>query len=141
MATVLFWLVWGIISFWALRAFYYAFSKKKLEHLRKSALCLNLAAFVLTFIPTRQPTFFSLLLFVSLVLFVFRDALLLKIGSALTILATILLFVSMVSLKPGSFSLTRLDIAPILTALLLLVNTVAVLLLWQQLDLRKKKRT
>lgn len=51
METTIFWIVWGIISFWALKTFYYSFSKKKVERLRKAALGINLAVLVLTFLP------------------------------------------------------------------------------------------
>src|SRR3990167_10879612 len=55
METVFFWIAWGIISFWALKTFYFSFSKEKIERLRKAALGFHLAIFVLIFLPWLPP--------------------------------------------------------------------------------------
>src|SRR3989344_8736482 len=156
METVVFWIVWGIISFWALKTFYYSFSKEKLELLRKANLGYSAALSVLSFLPWIPPfmgglsglglalggNFLAILFFVfllnSLVLFFRKEALFLKIGAVLTILSTIVLFTLMIILRPGTYTLSPYDIAPIVAILLLLCQNVAVLLLWQQLDLQKK---
>ena len=157
METVLFWIVWGLISFWALKTFYYSFSGKKLEGLRKTALGIHLAVFILAFLPWLPPSLggktgialalegnifavlFVFLLVGSVVLFLMKDIFLLKIASGATIVNTIVLFVLMYTLRPGSFVLTLYDIAPIVAVLLFLVCDVAVLLLWQQLQLKERK--
>lgn len=163
MKTVFFWILWGAISFWALKTFYYSFSKEKLERLRKSALGINLAILLLTFLPWLPvppaggpltlggnsglvialngnilALLFIILLIASIVLFLTKDALLLKIGSVITIINTFMLFVIMYNLRPETFVLTLFDIAPIITVMLLLVNDAALLLLWQQLQLKEK---
>ena len=157
METVLFWIVWGLISFWALKTFYYSFSGKKLEGLRKTALGIHLAVFILAFLPWLPPSLggktgltlalegnvyamlFVFLLVGSVVIFLMKDIFLLKIASSATIVNTIVLFVIMNTLRPGSFVLTLYDIAPIIAVLLFLVCDVVVLLLWQQLQLKERK--
>lgn len=164
METVFFWVAWGIISFWALKTFYYSFSKEKLDGLRKAALGIHLAVFILTFLPWLPaspaggpPTLggksgFALalegnvlaLLFVaflitSIVLFLTKDALLLKLAAGATVANTFLLFVTMYTLRPETFILTFYDIAPIIAIMLLLVSDLVVLLLWQQLQLKERK--
>ena len=157
METVMFWILWGLISFWALKTFYVSFSKEKRELLRKANLGFSLGLLVLSFLPWVPPTlrglngirlafegnFLALLFFIlllnSLVLFFQKEVLFLKIGAVLTILSTIVLFILMFVLRPSTYTLTPYDIAPIVAILLLLCQNVAVLLLWQQLDLRKKE--
>ena len=143
METVFFWTVWGLISFWALKTFYFSFSKRKLDRLRNTAFGINLAVLVLTFFPWLPPpqgnilsVLFILLLVVSIGLFVIKDALLLKLASIATIVNTFVLFILMIQLRPGTFVLTLYDIPPIIAALSLLVGDVVVLLLWQQLELK-----
>ncbi len=158
METAFFWIAWGIISFWALRTFYYSFSKEKLERLRKSAFGINLAVLILTFLPwfpaslggksglslALEGNFLALLFIILLVgssaLFLLKDSILLKFGAVATIVSTFLLFIAMYQLRPGTFVLTPYDIAPIIAVLFLLVGDVAVLLLWQQLQLKTKKQ-
>ena len=48
METLFFWIAWGIISVWALRTFYFSFSKEKLERLRKTSVGLTASVLVLT---------------------------------------------------------------------------------------------
>lgn len=157
METVLFWIAWGLISFWVLRTFYYSFSKEKLDRLRKSALGINLAVLVLAFLPWLPPELggktgsalalegnflailFVILLLSSIVLFLNKKTVQLKLGLAATIINTFLLFILMLQLRPGTFNLTWYDIAPIIAVLSLLVCDVIVLLLLQQLQLKKRK--
>lgn len=158
METVIFWIAWGIISFWALKTFYFSFSKEKLERLRKAALGINLAVLVLTFLPWLASSLsgksgitlamegnilavlFLIFLIISIVLFLTKSQSNLKIAAFVTVANTFVLFVLMYQLRPDTFVLTLYDIAPIIAVLLLLVSDVAVLLLWQQLQLKRKKR-
>lgn len=158
METAFFWILWGVISFWALKTFYFSFSKEKVNHLRKTAIGLNLAVFILTFLPWLSVSLggksgfilalegnmlallFVVLLIISTVLFLTKESLFLKTASAATIVNSFLIFIIMYQLRPDTFVLTFYDIAPIIVVLLLLVCNVVVLLLWQQLQLKKDKR-
>ncbi len=157
METAFFWIAWGIISFWALKSFYYSFSKEKLELLRKASLGINFAVLVLTFFPwlplnlggksgltlAFEGNFLALLFVILLVgssaLFLLKDRVLLKFAAVANIVNTFLLFILMYQVRPGTFTPTLYDIAPIVSVLFLLVNDIAVLLLWQQLQLRDKR--
>lgn len=157
METALFWIAWGLISFWALRTFYFTYDKGKLQKLRKTSFGISLAVLILTFLPWLPPSLggttgldialegnilsilFVILLVVSIALFLAKDASLLRLASVAMVTNTILLFVIMYTLRPGTFALTRYDIAPIVAALFLLVGDVVVLLLWQQLQLKGRK--
>lgn len=154
MPTAFFWIAWGLISFWALKTFYYSFSKEKLEKLRQAALGINVAVLILVLLPWLPPelggkTGLNLalgrniiaILFVILLLFssaflLMRDLSLLKTAAIGTIINTFLLFILMYQLRPNTFVLTLYDMAPIVAILFLLVNDVVVLLLWQQLQLK-----
>lgn len=143
METIFFWIAWGLISFWALKTFYYSFSKKKLDRLRKAAFGVNLAVLILTFLPWLPSPkgnvlfiLFIILLVISMGLFFMKDALLLKLGSIATIVNSFVLFILMIQLRPGTFILSFYDIAPIIAVLFLLINNVIVLFLWQQLKLK-----
>src|SRR3989344_6544998 len=157
METVLFWIVWGLISLWALKTFYYSFSKEKLERLRKAAFGINLAVLILTFLPWLPlalgresgltlalqgnilAVLFFILLITSVLLFLTKVPSNLKIAAGAMITNTFVLFVLMYQLRPGTFILTLYDIAPIIAFMFFLVGDVAVLLLWQQLQLKERK--
>ena len=156
MEIAFFWIAWGIISFWALKTFYFSFSKEKIERLRKAALGFHLAIFVLIFLPWLPPALggasgltlaftgnmlaalFLALIILSTILFLTREAFLMKVAVGITIVNTFILFTLMYSLRSTTFTLTPYDIAPIIAALFLLICDVTVLLLWQQLQLREK---
>lgn len=156
METAFFWIAWGIISFWALKAFYYSFSKEKLERLRKAALGINLSVLVLSFLPWLPPplggktglmlalegnllaVLFLIFLIISIVLFLTKTPSNLKIASSATVINTIILFALMMQIRPGTFTLSLFDIAPIIAFMFLLVGDVVVLLLWQQLQLKNR---
>ncbi|MBI2617241.1 hypothetical protein HYW55_03855 [Candidatus Gottesmanbacteria bacterium] len=148
METALFWILWGLISFWALKTFYYSFSKRNLEKLRIAAFGIDLSVFVLTFIQIfvliREGNFiallFFLLLIISIILFAINTPQSLKLGASAMIANTFILFLLMTKLRPGTFILTRFDIGPIIAVMLLLMGDVVVLLLWQQLQLKERKR-
>jgi len=156
MEAVIFWIGWGLISFWALKSFYYSFSKEKLEHLRKANIGFTIALFILYFLPwvplslaggsgfglarggNLLAILFFILLFITLILFLRKKYIYLKIASVLTFLSTLDLFVLMLIVRPGTFTLTLYDIAPIIAFLVLLCQIGAVLLLWQQMQLAPK---
>lgn len=158
METALFWIIWGIVSFWALKTFFFSFSQEKLEGLRKANIGFSFAVLILFFLPwvplsmdgwtgfglALQGNFlaavFFVLLLVSLVLFFQKEYLFLKIAALLTIFLTLDLFTLMLSVRPGTFILSLYDIAPIVASLLLLCQIVAVLLLWQQMQLQSEQK-
>lgn len=161
MEAAFYWIAWGLISFWALKTFYYSFSKEKLERLRKAAFGINLAVLILTFLPWLPLVLggksgltlamegnilvvvFLILLVISALLFLTKSQSNLKIAAITVIINTFTLFALMMQLRPGTFTLTLADIVPIIAFILLLVCDVAVLLLWQQLQMkgqRGKKR-
>lgn len=164
METALFWIFWGIISFWTLKTFYYSSSKQQLERLRKTALGIQLGVLMLTLLPWLPaspaggpPTLgeksglilalegnvlavlFLIVLVTSTILFLTKTSLHLKIASGMTMINTLVLFVLMTQLRPDTFTLSLFDIAPIIAMFMLLVENVVVLLLWQQLQLLEKK--
>lgn len=158
METAVFWIAWGVISFWALKTFYYSFSVRKLENLRKAALGINLSVFILSFLPWLPPALdnktgimlafegnifavlFLFFLILSVVLFLSKTSSYLKIASIATSANTFILFTLMTQVRPGTFTLSLHDIAPIIAVLLLLVGDMVVLLLWEQLQLKQKKK-
>ncbi len=158
METAIFWIAWGLISFWALKTFYVSFSKEKLEKLRKAAFGINLAVFILALLPWLPPSFggksgidlvlewniltilFVIFLLISIVLFLTKEATFLKLAALATIANTFILFILMYQLRPDTFVLTLYDIAPIIAFMILLVGDVVVMLLWQQLDLKRRKK-
>ena len=157
METALFWIAWGLISFWALKTFYYSFSKEKIERLRKAALGINLAVFILALLPWLPLTLggksgltlalqgnflavlFFILLTISVLLFLTKVPSNLKIAAGATTTNTFVLFVLMYQLRPNTFILSVFDIAPIIAVMFLLVGDLVVMLLWQQLQLKLKK--
>ncbi len=156
METIVFWVAWGFISFWALKTFYYSFNKHKLEGLRKSALGINLAVLILSFLPWLPPelggksgialalegnllaVLFLILLITSIVLFLTKTPSNLKIASIAVIINTFTLFALMMQIRPGTFTLTLFDVAPIIAFMFFLICDVVILLLWQQLQLKNK---
>lgn len=158
METVVFWVAWGIISFWTLKTFYYSFNKHKLESLRKAALGINLSVLILSLLPWLPPALdgksglalafegnilavlLLILLVVSILLFLTKTPSNLKIASIATIVNTLTLFALMMQIRPGTFVLSLFDIAPIIAFMFLLIADVVVLLLWQQLQLGKNKK-
>lgn len=82
---------------------------------------------------------FALLLLISIIMFISKNTLLLKLASITTIINTFFLFGLMFQLRPGTFIQTWYDVAPIIAVLPLLVGDVVVLLLWQQLQLKTGK--
>lgn len=155
MRTAFFWILWGIVSFLAIKGFYYSYSKGKLESLCKAAFFINLSVLVLSLLPWIPPSLggksalsfvlegeifailFFVLLIVSIALFFGKKIMFLNIASGLTIANTFVLFIFMYRLRPDTFTLSLYDIAPIIAFLFLLACDVVVLLLWQQIKLQK----
>lgn len=156
METAFFWIAWGIISYWSLKTFYFSFSKEKIERLRKASLGLNLSVLVLSFLPWIPPelggksslilalsgnplaALFIILLVTSIILFLTKETSLLKLAALANIANSLIVFILMYQLRSETFTLTLYDIAPIIITLFLLIGNVVVLLLWQQLQLKKK---
>lgn len=76
------------------------------------------------------------LVLVSMILFFTKNPKLLKTGAVSHITATVLIFAVMIRALPETVQLGLRDIAPIIAALLMLINIVVVLLLWHQLQKR-----
>lgn len=158
MRAAFFWILWGIVSFLAIKGFYFSFSKEKFESLRKAALSITLSVLVLSMLPWIPPALggksavsfllegeilailFITLIITSIALFLRKNTTLLKIASGATFANTFILFDFMYQLRPATFTLSLYDIAPILAFLLLLVCDVVVLLLWQQIKLQKESK-
>lgn len=156
MERVFFWITWGVISFWALKTFYFSFAKEKIERLRKAALGFHLAILILAFLPWLPPALggtsglmltltgnmlailFLALIILSSILFFTKKPFLMKVAAGLTFTNTFILFALMYSLRLTTFTLTLYDLAPIIAFLVLLICNVTVLLLWQQLQLKEK---
>lgn len=158
MESVFFWIAWGVLSFWALKTFYYSFSKDSLERLRQAALGIHLAVLVLTFLPWLPPSLggksgiflafegnslailFIILIIVPITIFHLKKERLYTVGASAAITNTFVLFALMYRLRPGTFTLSLFDITPIVIFMNLLVSNVVVLLLWQQLQLKHRKK-
>lgn len=157
METVLFWIAWGLISYWALKTFYFSFDKNKLQKLRLTSLGINLSVLVLFFLPwlprlqggfsgweiIGQGNVFVALLFIvivsSILLFLTNSHTFFKVGVGLHIATSIVFIMIMIRLMPGTFTLTLQSVAPIIASLMLLAGNAVVLLLWQQVQLMEKK--
>lgn len=156
METAFFWIAWGLISFWALKTFYFSYDKEKLNKLRKTAFGIDFSVLILFFLPWLPPIqggttgwaliqqgnvlviTIGILVAVSTLAFLTKDRTLLKAGAVLHTTASVLFIFTMINLMPGTFTLTLQSIAPVIASLLLLIGNVVVLLLWQQLDLKNK---
>lgn len=156
MQTVWFWILWGGISFWLLRTFYYGYNKKKLETLRRCAFGLELGTAVLFFPPwlpqslggqtgwelvrrgESAPAAVLLLIFVSILLLILKKAHLLKLAALTHMFTSVLFIVTMIKLLPDTYRFNLREIAPMIVALFLLIGNVAVLLLWQQVQMKEK---
>ncbi|MDO8474055.1 MAG: hypothetical protein Q7S62_00670 [bacterium] len=154
--TAIFWFVFITVSSWLLRRFYFSKGAVPLERLRLAAFIIELVTIGLFFFPWLPKlhggfsgwqmivqgnvgvvTLFFLLLG-SIALFLTKNLKLLKLGAALHITATVLIFVVMIQALSGTIQLAFRDIAPIIAALFMLINTVVVLLLWHILQKRDK---
>ena len=152
METVFFWIAFPLISFWALKTFYFSRDPLKLNNLRKTAFWIDYIVLVLFFLPwlpqaqgrttgwelIRQGNTAVLALGVliagSMLTFFTKNKVLLRAGSIAHIASSILFIAVMIHLMPGTVVLDLGSIAAIIASLLLLSGNVVVLLLWQQLD-------
>mgnify|MGYP001574598662 CR=1 FL=1 len=151
MQAAFFWIFFFLISFWALKTFYFSRSLTKLIHLRKAAFWINYIVLILFFfswLPLAQGRttgweliqrgnelviFLGILIVGSLLAFLTRSRTFLKTGVVTHIVSSIMFIAVMINLMPGTVILDFGSIAPIVASLLLLSGNVAVLLLWQQL--------
>ena len=151
MQTAFFWIFFPLISFWALKTFYFSRSLTKLIQLRKTAFWINFVVLVLFFFPwlplaqgrttgweliqrgNHLVILLGILIIGSLLAFLTRNRTFLKTGAVAHIVSSILFITVMINLMPGTVILDFGSIAPIVASLLLLSGNVAVLLLWQQL--------
>src|SRR3989344_1512243 len=124
METFFFWIVWGIISFWALKVFYFSYDKDKLQKLRLTAFGIDLSVLILFFLPWLSSSqgkttgweliqqgnlsvvFLGILVFCSTLVFLTKGKSLLKAGAVLHITASVLFIFTMIRLMPGTFTLT-----------------------------------
>ena len=83
---------------------------------------------------------YALLIVFSTLAFLAKDKMFFKAGSISHITASVLLILIMINLMPGTFILTLQSVAATLASMLLLAGDVVVLLLWQQLQLKGKKK-
>lgn len=158
METALFWTIWGLVSYWVLKTFYFSYDKDKLRKLRLTASGIDLSVLILFFLPWLPPTqgkttgweliqkgnmsvfLLGILIIGPALAFLTKDKSLLKVGAVSHMSASVLFIYTMMSLMPGTFTLTFQSVAPIIASLILLVGNVVVLLLWQQIDLRERKK-
>ncbi|MBI2035927.1 MAG: hypothetical protein HYT12_04610 [Candidatus Liptonbacteria bacterium] len=153
MKTAIFWLAWAIVSVFVLRTFYFRYSENRLKQLRYSAIVLELiivALFTFPWLPDGTTGFgviltghlgiitALILLVIPLTAFFSASSLFLKSGVLSHGMATVVFFVSMILLIPGTVMLTTNMIAPIVAAMLMLINIVIGLSLWQQLQLKER---
>src|SRR3989338_2015544 len=100
METSFFWIAWGLVSFWALKTFYFSYDKDKLQKLRVTASGIDLSVLILFFLPwlpvsqgkktgweliqqgNLSVVLLGILVFGSALAFLTRDKTLLKAGSA-----------------------------------------------------------
>ena len=158
METFFFWIVWGTVSFWALKVFYFSYDKDKLQKLRLTVFGIDLSVLILFFLPWLSSSqgnttgweliqqgnlsvvLLAILVFFSTLVFLTKKKSLLKGGAVSHMTASIVFFLTMIRLMPGTFTLTFQIISPIIASLILLIGNVVVLLLWQQLQLKTKKK-
>ena len=155
----LFWTVCGLASAWILRQFYFSKNAKIAARLRMTAVIIEAAVlglFFFPFVPKGLGGFtgweivgqgnagiiiFLALAIVSAAFFLTKKRTLLKVGVAAHIFDTIFFFAVMITMFPETIILTFRDIAPIILALLMLINTLVVLLLLNKLIKQKGHST
>lgn len=146
MNTIFFWIAWGVISFWALKTYYFSYDKDKLRKLRLTVLGIDCSVLLLFFLPwpTERDNVFIALLFISIaastLLFLTNNRMLLKVGSGLHMVTSVMFIITMMHLMPQTVTLSFQSIAPIIASLLLLVGNIVALLLWQQIQLKNSKK-
>lgn len=150
--SVFFWIAWGIVSSWVLRTYYFTSDKKKIQKLKKVAFGIDLSVLLLFFLPWLPPALGSksgwelifggnilvallgLLILFSTCAFLSNKRFLLKSAVAFHLSASVLFIVTMITLMPGTWTLTLSSIAPILASLLLLCGNIFALLIWHHND-------
>lgn len=154
METTFFWIVWIIISSWLLRSFYFSYKKDKVEQLWLVSLGINFLVFLLFFLPWAPETgkngwqlfsegnFYVTIILLTLalteILLITRQDNLIKLAALTHITNSVVFIYAMTQIFPGTFTLETKNIAPIIASFLLLIGNVTILLLYQQLGLKKK---
>ena len=155
--TAFFWFAFALVSGWVLRHVYFSKDKTLSRKLRITAGLIFIAIFVLLFFPwlpgahggdsgwgvvlqgdVAMTLIAGLLWFSFISLFFPKRPILAKVGVLSNVAAIIVLFGYMIDTVPNTITLTARDVAPIIVALLLLVNNLVLLLLWNELDKSKK---
>ena len=154
----IFWFIFAIACGWILRRFYFSKDAALANHLRVTALIVQatiIGSFFFSWLPRVLGGFSGwqiilqgnvgmmalfLLVFISLTFFLTKNHKLLKIGAVLHTVATVLIFSVMIQMMPGTVQLALRDIAPIVAAILMLINMLVVFLLWHQLQKQEKHK-
>lgn len=155
-STIVFWAAWGVISALVLGRFYFSYQAKAMQAMRWSAAFLEILLLALLFLPW-LPTavggasgfelmmggradiiVYTLLLVIAAVIFFGNFLRLIPTAAIIHLFTSVYIFFVMIRLLPGTFTLELRSVAPIISALLLLVGNVVVLMLWQQWQLRRK---
>lgn len=152
-STAFFWAAWFLVSSWVLKEFYFSPNIEKLNKLRRVAFGVDLSVLILFFLPWLPESkggfsgwqlilqgnyFVSALLFLiafSALSFLTKNPPLLKAAAGAHVASSILFIGAMISITPGTVTLTLYSVSPIVASLLLLIGNVVVLLLWHQLQL------
>lgn len=154
MDIALFWILFLGVSAWVLKVFYFSHDKGTVTYLRVAAIGIETAVWGLLFFPWLPEsrgstsgwgliiqendagmTILASLLSVTLVsLFSLRKRIFFNVGVIAHITATAVLFGVMITLFPVTVTLRLRDTAPIVAALLLVINNAVLLLLWHQLQ-------
>ncbi len=156
METLLFWIPWFLASFLILKVFYANYKASYVRALRRTAFGIDILALFLFFLPwipgteksgwdiIMEKNLWAIVIFILLAcatfFLFFSRSLFLKIGAIFQNVTGVLFIVAMTQIVPGTVIISLKYIAPIVASLLLLVNIVIVLVLWQQLQNQEKSR-
>lgn len=154
METTFFWIVWIIIASWLLRTFYFSYKKDKVERLWLVSLGINFLVFLLFFLPWTPGvgksgwqlfsegnlfvTIILLVLALTEILLITKQENLIKLAALTHITNSVIFLYAMTQIFPGTFTLETKNTVPIIASFLLLAGNVTILLLYQQLELKRK---
>lgn len=156
METFFFWILWFLVSFVILKKFYIQYKAAYVLALRRAAIGIDILALFLFFfpwIPGAEITGWNIAadknLWVAIVLVFLAGSIFLllasrpiflKIGAIFQSTAGVLFIIAMTQVFPGTIKISLKHVAPVIIALLLLINIVIVLVLWQQIQIQEKTR-
>lgn len=154
METFLFWILWFLISLIILKTFYTRHKAAYVLALRRAVIGIDILALFLFFFPWIPGTEITgwniamdknllvaiilVLLAGSFFLLLASRPLFLKIGAIFQSTAGVLFIIAMIQVFPGTVTISLRHVAPIIASMLLLINIVIVLVLWQQLQIQEK---